>query len=167
MEEMKLEVGCYSGRKADETPVRFRLEDCQYMVEDVLDQRGTAHRTPFTKYARTMAISIPSVSSSSFLKPAFITLSKSCDREPVHSPPGLSAALLLQYRHSGFPKLSLLALCSNSPLHYKPPIDHWRSHPQVLTSDAKFTHLGVQSGTFHTETSSSSVRTSDDSARPS
>ena len=103
------------------------------MVEEVLDQRGTAHRTPFTKYARTMAISIPSVSSSSFLKPAFITLSKSFDsdvssvsrgREPVHSPPGLSAALLLQYRHSGFPKLSLLALCSNSPLHYKPPIDH-------------------------------------------
>ena len=31
VEEMKLEVGCYSGRTADERPVRFRLEDCQYI----------------------------------------------------------------------------------------------------------------------------------------
>jgi hypothetical protein len=38
MEKMKLEVNCYSGRTADERPVRFRLEDCQYMVEEVLDQ---------------------------------------------------------------------------------------------------------------------------------
>jgi hypothetical protein len=38
MEEMKLEVDCYSGRTADERPVRFRLEDCPYMVEEVLDQ---------------------------------------------------------------------------------------------------------------------------------
>jgi len=38
MEEMKLEVDCYSGRAADERPVRFRLEDCQYMVEEILDQ---------------------------------------------------------------------------------------------------------------------------------
>ena len=38
MGEMKLEVDCYSGRTADERPVRFRLEDCQYMVEEVLDQ---------------------------------------------------------------------------------------------------------------------------------
>ena len=38
MEEMKLEVDCYSGRTADERPVRFRLEDSQYMVEEVLDQ---------------------------------------------------------------------------------------------------------------------------------
>lgn len=37
-EEMKLEVGCYSGRTVDERPVRFRLEDCQYMVEEVVDQ---------------------------------------------------------------------------------------------------------------------------------
>ena len=37
-EEMKLEVDCYSGQTADERPVRFRLEDCQYMVEEVLDQ---------------------------------------------------------------------------------------------------------------------------------
>jgi len=35
---MKLEVDCYSGRMADERPVRFRLDDCQYMVEEVLDQ---------------------------------------------------------------------------------------------------------------------------------
>ena len=37
-ENVKLEVDCYSGRKADERPVRFRLEGRQYIVEDVLDQ---------------------------------------------------------------------------------------------------------------------------------
>ena len=31
-------MDCYSARTADERPVRFRLEDCQYMVEEVLDQ---------------------------------------------------------------------------------------------------------------------------------
>jgi hypothetical protein len=36
--DMKLEVDCYSGRKADERPVRFRLEGCQYLVEEILDQ---------------------------------------------------------------------------------------------------------------------------------
>jgi len=35
---MKLEVDCYSGRTVDERPVRFRLEDCQYMVEEMVDQ---------------------------------------------------------------------------------------------------------------------------------
>ena len=35
---MKLEVDCYSGRKADERPVRFRLHGHQYLVEAVLDQ---------------------------------------------------------------------------------------------------------------------------------
>jgi len=38
MEEMKLEVDCYSRRTVDERPVRFRLEDCQYLVEELLDQ---------------------------------------------------------------------------------------------------------------------------------
>ena len=38
MEGVKLEVEFYSERTADERPVRFRLEDCQYMVEEVLDQ---------------------------------------------------------------------------------------------------------------------------------
>jgi len=37
MELMKLSVECYSGRKADERPVRFRLEGRQYVVETVLD----------------------------------------------------------------------------------------------------------------------------------
>ena len=37
-ENVKLEVDCYSGRKADERPVRFRLEGRQYHVEEVLDQ---------------------------------------------------------------------------------------------------------------------------------
>lgn len=36
--EMKLEVDCYSGAKADERPVRFRLEGHPYRVEEVLDQ---------------------------------------------------------------------------------------------------------------------------------
>ncbi len=35
---MKLEVDCYSGRKADERPVRFRLGERQYFIEEVLDQ---------------------------------------------------------------------------------------------------------------------------------
>ena len=36
--EMDLEVDCYSGRKADERPVRFRLDKRDYTVEEVLDQ---------------------------------------------------------------------------------------------------------------------------------
>ena len=35
---MKLEVDCYSGRKPDERPLRFRLEGRQYVVEELLDQ---------------------------------------------------------------------------------------------------------------------------------
>jgi len=35
---MNLEVDCYSGRTADERPVRFRLDGQEYMVEEVLDQ---------------------------------------------------------------------------------------------------------------------------------
>jgi hypothetical protein len=35
---MRLEVQCYSGRKADERPVRFRIDDRDYLVEEVLDQ---------------------------------------------------------------------------------------------------------------------------------
>ncbi len=38
MSEIKLQVDCYSGRKADEKPVRFRLEERQYLIEEVLDQ---------------------------------------------------------------------------------------------------------------------------------
>lgn len=38
MKPMKLKVECYSGRKADERPVRFRLEGKQYVVRAVLDQ---------------------------------------------------------------------------------------------------------------------------------
>ena len=37
-EGMKLEVDCYSGRKVDERPVRFRLEGRQYVVDEVVDQ---------------------------------------------------------------------------------------------------------------------------------
>jgi len=36
MGEMKLEVDCYSDRKA--RPFRFRLERRQYLVEEILDQ---------------------------------------------------------------------------------------------------------------------------------
>jgi len=35
---MRVQVECYSGWKADERPVRFRLEGHEYTVEDVLDQ---------------------------------------------------------------------------------------------------------------------------------
>ena len=35
---MKVEVVCYSGYKGDERPVRFRLSDRGYFVEELLDQ---------------------------------------------------------------------------------------------------------------------------------
>jgi hypothetical protein len=35
---LKLEVDSYSGRKADERPIRFRLRDHEYAVQEVLDQ---------------------------------------------------------------------------------------------------------------------------------
>jgi len=35
---MKVQVHCYAGMKADERPVRFRLGEHEYMVEEVLDQ---------------------------------------------------------------------------------------------------------------------------------
>lgn len=38
MRRMKLKVECYSGHKADERPVRFRLEGKLYVVQAVLDQ---------------------------------------------------------------------------------------------------------------------------------
>jgi hypothetical protein len=31
-------VECYSGRKADERPIRFQLDDRDYLVEELLDQ---------------------------------------------------------------------------------------------------------------------------------
>lgn len=35
---MNLQVECYAGHKADERPVRFRLGEHDYMVEELLDQ---------------------------------------------------------------------------------------------------------------------------------
>lgn len=35
---MKLQIDCYSGRKAEERPVRFCLEGHTYLVEELLDQ---------------------------------------------------------------------------------------------------------------------------------
>jgi uncharacterized protein (UPF0128 family) len=35
---MRLEVECYSGRKADERPLRFRMNGHVYQVENLLDQ---------------------------------------------------------------------------------------------------------------------------------
>jgi hypothetical protein len=35
---MVLEVHCYSGHKGEERPVRFRIHERVYDVEDVLDQ---------------------------------------------------------------------------------------------------------------------------------
>ena len=38
MNTMKLDVECYSGRKAYERPTRFSMDGRQYIVEEVLDQ---------------------------------------------------------------------------------------------------------------------------------
>ena len=35
---MRLDVECYSGRTGHERPVRFRLDDNEYVVEELLDQ---------------------------------------------------------------------------------------------------------------------------------
>jgi hypothetical protein len=35
---MRVQVECYSGRKADERPVSFRLDAHEYAIEEVLDQ---------------------------------------------------------------------------------------------------------------------------------
>ena len=35
---MKLRVECCAGRKAAERPVRFQLDDHDYLVEEILDQ---------------------------------------------------------------------------------------------------------------------------------
>jgi hypothetical protein len=35
---MNIEVDCYAGHTADERPVRFRLQEIQYLVEEILDQ---------------------------------------------------------------------------------------------------------------------------------
>ena len=53
---MKLEVDCYSGRTADERPVRFRLDGYEYMVEELLDQ-WYGPQMSFTKSAQMTAIS--------------------------------------------------------------------------------------------------------------
>jgi hypothetical protein len=35
---MRVRVECYSGRKSDERPVRFQLDERDYLVEELLDQ---------------------------------------------------------------------------------------------------------------------------------
>jgi hypothetical protein len=35
---MRVQVECYSAYKAEERPVRFRIDDYQYKIEEVLDQ---------------------------------------------------------------------------------------------------------------------------------
>jgi hypothetical protein len=35
---MIVQVQCYAGRKADERPVRFRIGDRDYMVEEIVEQ---------------------------------------------------------------------------------------------------------------------------------
>ena len=60
MKLMKLSVECYSGRKADERPVRFWLDGKQYQVEAVL-ARYTGGRTlePGTIYIIRQQTSTP------------------------------------------------------------------------------------------------------------
>ncbi len=57
MKLMKLSVECYSGRKADERPVRFCLDGNQYQVEAVLDQWYDPQGTS-TRFKPTTGISI-------------------------------------------------------------------------------------------------------------
>jgi len=35
---MIVQVQCYAGRKADERPVRFRIDDRDHMVEEIIEQ---------------------------------------------------------------------------------------------------------------------------------
>ena len=35
---MRLQVHCYAGRRADERPLRFAINERDYFVEEVLDQ---------------------------------------------------------------------------------------------------------------------------------
>ena len=35
---MHLEVECYAGRKANERPLRFRLDCCEYTITEILGQ---------------------------------------------------------------------------------------------------------------------------------
>jgi hypothetical protein len=35
---MRVQVECYSGRKADEKPIRFRVDEQEYVIEELLDQ---------------------------------------------------------------------------------------------------------------------------------
>ena len=35
---MKLQVDCHSGQRAAQRPVRFRLDEHEYLVEEVIDQ---------------------------------------------------------------------------------------------------------------------------------
>jgi len=56
MNPKKLSVECYSGRKADERPVRFWLGGKQYQVETVLDQ-WYDQKACFTRFVPTTAIS--------------------------------------------------------------------------------------------------------------
>ena len=54
---MKLTEECYSGRKADERPVRFWLGGRQYQVETVLDQWYDQESISYIRFAPTTAIS--------------------------------------------------------------------------------------------------------------
>lgn len=36
--EMRLHVQCYAGTEADERPVGFRLDEREYLVEEIVDQ---------------------------------------------------------------------------------------------------------------------------------
>ena len=35
---MTIEVQCYSGRKADERPIRFRIDSRDYLIEEIVEQ---------------------------------------------------------------------------------------------------------------------------------
>jgi hypothetical protein len=56
---MKLQVECYSGYKAEERPVIFRIDGHEYRVEEVLDQ-WYGRRTPGSRSVPTMVTFISS-----------------------------------------------------------------------------------------------------------
>jgi uncharacterized protein (UPF0128 family) len=44
---MRVKVECYSGRKADERPLRFRLDGHEYSVQEVIDEWYGPHSVFF------------------------------------------------------------------------------------------------------------------------
>ena len=55
MKEMKMEVDCYSGRTADERPIRFLLDEYEYLVQEAWTI-GTVRQMAISKSVRMTEI---------------------------------------------------------------------------------------------------------------